>query len=71
MAELQEYFLLKQGKGGSWFEITKSYESSSLIQAGKDLSKQYPDINFGVRDKEGTFLWQGKGTPQEVPATDE
>lgn len=56
MSELQEFYLLKQGKNGKWLQVTKSYESQSLIQTGKSLTEKYPGINFGVADSEGTFL---------------
>ncbi|MBZ4669399.1 MAG: hypothetical protein JG775_2552 [Defluviitaleaceae bacterium] len=71
MSELQEFYLLKQGKNGKWLQVTKSYESQSLIQTGKSLTEKYPGINFGVADNEGTFLWQGKGAPREAPVVDE
>lgn len=71
MSELQEFFLMRQSESGKWLQVTKSYESSSLIQAGKALTQQHPGINFGVADKEGTFLWQGNGTPKEGALADE
>jgi hypothetical protein len=71
MSELREYFLLKQGKGGKWIQITKSYENTSLVEAAKGLTKQHPDINFGVADKDGIFIWQGKSAQKEGALTDE
>lgn len=71
MSELQEFFLLKQGKGNKWVRVTKSYESTSLVEAAKGLTKQHPDINFGVVDKDGVFIWHGKSAPKEGALTNE
>ena len=71
MSELQEFFLLKQGNHRKWNQITKSYESISLVEAAKILTEQHPDVAFGVVDKNGTFLWQGKSVPKEDARSDE
>ena len=72
LSELQEYFLVTAGREEKWLQITKSYESSSLISAAILLTKAHPEFRFAVADKEGHFLWQmGKGTPEGMPITDE
>ncbi|TCX51911.1 MULTISPECIES: hypothetical protein [unclassified Dehalobacter] len=71
LSELQEFFLVTAGLEGKWHQVSKSYESPSLISAAILLTKAHPEFMFAVQDKEGTFLWQGKGTPERVPVTDE
>lgn len=65
--ELQEYLLVR----GNNTLITKSYESASLIEAGKILSEQNPDTIFGVVDNKGIFIWQGESDHKRPPDSDE
>ena len=66
MKELPEFFLIREDD-----ILTKSYESESLIEAGRILSKQTPHLMFGVKDKDGIFIWQGKNAPKGTLKADE
>ena len=64
--ELQEYLLVRDNN----ITLTKSYESTSLIEAGKILSKKHPNTSFGVVDKKGVFIWQGEGAQNRTPSSE-
>lgn len=64
MEGLQEYYLQKRSKEGEWLQVTMSYESDSLVEAGKQLENDYPG-SYRVVSGAGNILWQGKVFPQK------
>ena len=56
MEESKEYYLQRYADNGQWKEVVKSYESESLIYAGK-LRGEKGDI-CRVLDNDENVLWQ-------------
>ncbi len=65
--DLQEYLLVRDDN----VALTKSYESVSLIEAGKILSENNPHISYGVVDKKGVFIWQGESAQKRTLSSNE
>lgn len=54
---MAKFRLVKYSPIGRHTEITDSFEPESLIEAGLNLSRKNPDVQFAVTDEKGFFIW--------------
>ena len=59
-----EAFYLQKELGGEWYEVTRSYEETSLIEVEKQLEREYPGV-YRVIANDGNVRWQGKAPSEE------
>ncbi len=57
---MPKFRLVKVLPLGKRIDISSSFESESLIEAGEDLAKKNPGLQFAVTDEQGFFIWPSK-----------
>jgi hypothetical protein len=59
-SHMPKFRLVKVSPIGKRTDIITSFESESLIEAGENLAKKNPGVQFAVTDELGFFIWPSK-----------